>query len=119
MPFLQRYLPFWLANLIERMWPVLVTLIAVLVPLSRMLPPLYEFRVRSRIFRWYGQLRAVENELGRRPAGDLASELDALEQRVEGISVPLAYVDELYALRSNIHLVRSRLQGQPARTGPE
>ena len=118
-PFLQRYLPFWLANLIERMWPVLVTLIAVLVPLSRMLPPLYEFRVRSRIFRWYGQLRAVENELGRRPAGDLASELDALEQRVEGISVPLAYVDELYALRSNIHLVRSRLQGQPARTGPE
>ncbi|MES2100005.1 MAG: TAXI family TRAP transporter solute-binding subunit, partial [Pseudomonadota bacterium] len=52
-PVLQRYLPFWFANLIERMWPVLVTIIAVLIPLSRMLPPLYQFRIRSRIFRWY------------------------------------------------------------------
>ncbi len=118
-PFLQRYLPFWLANLFERMWPVLVTLIAVLVPLSRMLPPLYEFRVRSRIFRWYGQLRAVEAEVGRRDAGDLARELDALETRVERIAVPLSYVDELYALRGHIHLVRSRLQALAARGASE
>lgn len=109
-PFLQRYLPFWLANLIERMWPVLVTLIAVLLPLSRILPPLYELRVRSRIFRWYGQLRELEDELGRRPAAALARDLAALEARVEHISVPLAYADELYALRSHIQLVRARLQ---------
>jgi hypothetical protein len=108
-PFLQRYLPFWLANLFERMWPVLVTIIAVLLPLSRMLPPLYEFRVRSRVFRWYGQLRAVETQLGQRDPGELARELDALEQRVSRIAVPLSYVDELYALRSHIHLVRDRL----------
>jgi TRAP-type uncharacterized transport system substrate-binding protein len=118
-PFLQRYLPFWLANLFERMWPVLVTLIAVLLPLSRMLPPLYEFRVRSRIFRWYGQLRAVEAEVGHRPAGELARDLDGLEQRVEGIAVPLSYVDELYALRSHIHLVRRRLQALAAQGAAE
>ena len=109
-PFLQRYLPFWLANLFERMWPVLVTLIAVLLPLSRMLPPLYEFRVRSRIFRWYGQLRAVEAEVGKRPAGELARELEALEKRVEHIAVPLAYADELYALRSHIQQVQGRVR---------
>ena len=114
-PFLQRYLPFWLANLFERMWPVLVTLVAVLLPLSRMLPPLYEFRVRSRVFRWYGQLRAVEDQVGHRNAGELARELDALEQRVERIAVPLSYVDELYALRTHIQLVRSRLQDLAAR----
>ena len=113
-PFLQRYLPFWLANLFERMWPVLVTIIAVLLPLSRMLPPLYEFRVRSRIFRWYGQLRALEAEVGARDAAELGAELDALERRVERISVPLAYTDELYALRKNIHLVRGRLSRQTA-----
>ena len=118
-PFLQRYLPFWLANLFERMWPVLVTIIAVLLPLSRMLPPLYEFRVRSRVFRWYGQLRAVEAEVGHRNPGELARELDALEQRVERIAVPLSYVDELYALRSHIHLVRSRLQALAAQGGQE
>ena len=112
-PFLQRYLPFWLANLFERMWPVLVTLIAVLLPLSRMLPPLYEFRVRSRIFRWYGQLRALEAEVGTRDAAEIGDGLDALERRVERIAVPLAYVDELYALRSHIGLVRGRLTPAP------
>ncbi len=118
-PFLQRYLPFWLANLFERMWPVLVTLVAVLLPLSRMLPPLYEFRVRSRVFRWYGRLRAVEDQVGHRNPDELARELDALEQRVERIAVPLSYVDELYALRSHIHLVRGRLQVLAAQGGPQ
>ena len=117
-PFLQRYLPFWLANLFERMWPVLAALAAALIPLSRMLPPLYEFRVRSRVFRWYGKLRAIEVELGRRDAGELARELDALEQRVARVKVPLSYVDELYALRTHISLVRGRLQTLAARGAP-
>ncbi|MDH3461474.1 MAG: C4-dicarboxylate ABC transporter substrate-binding protein, partial [Burkholderiaceae bacterium] len=70
-PFLQRYLPFWLANLIDRMWPVLVTIVAILLPLSRLLPPLYEFRVRSRVFRWYRRLREIDNAQGTRPADEL------------------------------------------------
>jgi len=118
-PFLQRYLPFWLANLFERMWPVLAALVAVLLPLSRMLPPLYEFRIRSRIFRWYERLRAVEAEVGRQHAGELARELDALEQRVERVSVPLSYVDELYALRTHINLVRGRLKALAGQVAPE
>jgi TRAP-type uncharacterized transport system substrate-binding protein len=113
-PWLQQYLPFWLANLLDRMWPVLVSIIAVLIPLSRTLPPLYEFRIRSRIFRWYAQLRAVEESRDERPAAELIDELDALEARVGRIAVPLAYADELYALRSHINLVRRRLQGLPA-----
>ena len=71
MPFLQRYLPFWLANLVERMWLVLGILIAVLLPLSRIVPPLYTFRIRSRVFRWYAQLRAIE-ERRRRGARERA-----------------------------------------------
>jgi len=117
-PFLQRYMPFWLANLFERMWPVLAALVAVLLPLSRVVPPLYELRIRSRVFRWYGQLRALESELGRRDAGQIARELDALEQRVSRVAVPLSYVDELYALRTHIELVRNRLQPPAARSGP-
>ena len=110
-PLLQHYLPFWLANLIDRMWVALVSIIAILIPLSRVVPPLYEFRVRSRIFRWYGQLRAVENGQGERPADDLLKDLDDIESRVEHVAVPLSYTDELYALRSHINLVRRRLQG--------
>ncbi len=110
-PLLQRYLPFWLANLVDRMWPVLVTIVAVLLPLSRMLPPLYQFRIRSRVFRWYEQLRQIENAIGDKPSADLLAELDALDGKVGQITVPLAYTDELYALRSYIVLVRSRLSG--------
>ena len=62
---LQRYLPFGLANLVDRMWVVLVSLIAVLLPLTRVVPPLYVFRIRSRIFRWYAQLRDIEDRLAR------------------------------------------------------
>ena len=109
-PVLQRYLPFWLANLIDRMWPVLVTIVAALIPLSRMLPPLYQFRIRSRIFRWYAQLREVEDAVGKRPAGDLLAELKEIETRVEGVTVPLSYADELYSLRSHIQMVGNRLR---------
>ncbi|HWH82302.1 MAG TPA: TAXI family TRAP transporter solute-binding subunit [Burkholderiaceae bacterium] len=109
-PVLQRYLPFWLANLIERMWPVLVSIVAILIPLSRALPPLYQFRIRSRIFRWYAQLRAVEDGVGKRPAQELLDDLSAIEARVEGVSVPLSYADELYSLRSHIQMVGNRLR---------
>ena len=114
-PFLQRYLPFWLANLIERMWLALGIIIAVLLPLSRIVPPLYEFRIRSRVFRWYGQLREIENRMQTDPAQgpQLAAELDELDERVGRISVPLSYADELYALRNNIGLVRRKVA--PAR----
>jgi len=110
-PWLQRYLPFWLANFFDRMWIVLLPLLAALLPLSRILPPLVELRLRSRVFRWYGQLRALENAHGRRPADELARELDAIEAKVQNISVPLSYADELYALRTHIGLVRRKLAG--------
>ena len=116
-PFLQRYLPFWVANLVERMWLVMGIILAIMLPLSRIVPPLYQFRVRSRIFKWYGQLRDIENRIENKGGNLSAStnntlleELNNLESRAEKISVPLSYTNELYALRSNIHLVRRKLQ---------
>ena len=109
-PLLQRYLPFWLANLVDRMWVVLVSIVAILIPLSRVVPPLYQFRIRSRIFRWYGQLRLLEEAQGRRPAGELMRELDQIDQRAANVSVPLSYADELYSLRGHINMVRKKLQ---------
>jgi TRAP-type uncharacterized transport system substrate-binding protein len=110
-PLMQRYLPFWLANLIDRMWVVLISIIAILIPLSRVVPPLYNFRVRSRIFRWYRQLRQIEDSLSAKKAktADLVEELNRLDAKVERVSVPLSYTDELYSLRSHIALVRERL----------
>jgi TRAP transporter TAXI family solute receptor len=114
-PFLQRYLPFWLANLVERMWLAMGLIIALALPLSRIVPPLYTFRIRSRVFRWYAELRDIEQrsegsaDPGGTPVQELLDQLDAMELKVEKIVVPLSHTDELYALRNNIHLVRKKL----------
>jgi len=117
-PFMQRYMRFWLANLAERLWVVVVALTALLIPLSKIVPPIYVWRVRSRVYRWYGELRAIEQSLeesgadaGESVRQDLLRRLNGLEDRVNHISVPLAYADELYRLRSHIHLVRERVRG--------
>lgn len=110
-PLMQRYLPFWLSNLIDRMWVAMISIIAILIPLARVVPPLYNFRIRSRIFRWYRQLRQIEDSIsaGKIPVADLLEELNKLDAKAERISVPLSYTDELYSLRSHIALVRERL----------
>jgi TRAP-type uncharacterized transport system substrate-binding protein len=109
-PWLQRYLPFWLANLIDRMWLALLSIVAVLLPLSRIVPPLVELRIRSRVFRWYGQLREIEAASGGKPAQELLGDLDSIEAKVNTVQLPLSYADELYALKSHIQFVRKRLQ---------
>lgn len=115
-PLMQRYLPFWVANLVERMWLAMGIILAVLLPLSRVVPPLYAFRVRSRIFRWYAQLRDLEARAEDvDDTAPLLMELNELDRLAEKISVPLSYTDELYALRNNIQLVRKKLQRGTAR----
>lgn len=114
-PFLQRYLPFWLANLIERMWLAMGLIIALALPLSRIIPPLYTFRIRSRVFRWYAELRDIEQRHETAAADgvseqQLLDELAEMESKVEKVVMPLAFTDELYALRNNIALVRNKLQ---------
>jgi TRAP-type uncharacterized transport system substrate-binding protein len=116
-PFLQRYLSFWLANLFDRLWVVVVALAALIIPLSKIVPPLYVWRIRSRVYRWYGQLRAVEQALENakdehrdEAREELLRRLDDIEQRVNHISIPLAYADALYGLRSHINFVRQRVR---------
>lgn len=115
-PWLQRHLPFWLANVVDRMWLVLLPLLAVLLPLARILPPLVTLRLRSRVYRWYAHLRALEAELERDGADlpSLAQRLEQLDRQTEKIGVPLAYAHELYDLRAHIHGVRKRLAQRAA-----
>jgi hypothetical protein len=118
-PFLQRYMSFWLANLFDRMWVVVVALGALILPLSKVVPPLYVWRIRSRVFRWYGQLRTVEQALAAAPEDRRAEvyaeqlrELNDIEEKVNQISIPLSFADDLYGLRGHINLVRQRIIGQ-------
>lgn len=113
-PFLQRYMPFWVANLLQRLLVLLVPLIAVVIPVMRIFPGVYKWRVRMRVFRWYRALRIVEVETGKEPAPERARELlaqlDEIEDHVSRTRVPLTYSDYAYNLKLHIDMVRARLQ---------
>jgi hypothetical protein len=112
-PFLQRYLPFWAANLVDRLWVMLVPIIAVLVPLGRAVPAFFLWRVRSRIVKWYASLKEIELQLeenpGREMLEDMMKRLEEAERAVNRIPVPLAYAENLYFFREHIDVVRRRL----------
>jgi len=112
-PFLQRYMPFWVANLIERLLVLLVPLIAVLIPMMRIMPALYDWRIKRRIFRWYRELKGVEINIGSKADADsnekLLARLKEIEKGVAEIKVPLTYWDYVYTLRGHIDLVRAHL----------
>lgn len=127
LPLLQRVLPFWAAVLAQRLWVMLLPLIAVLLPLFRVLPSLYSWRVRSRIYRWYARLKEIELELEEKPGQIelqvILEKLDALDQAINHIPTPLSYSEKLYSFRQHIELVRARvvaaLKGREAPKDPE
>lgn len=112
--FLRRHLPFWAATFVERMVVLLIPIVALLWPLFRIIPPMYKWRVRSRIYRWYEDVKAVDLKADRdRSPERLAThmaELDRIEDQVNRISTPLPYADQLYDLRMHINLVRGKLE---------
>ena len=118
-PLLQRYLPFWAANLVDRLWVVLVPILAISIPLIRLVPPLYRWRVRSRIYRWYARLKEIELQLEDNTNVEelegFIKRLDEIERSVNRIPTPLAYSDNLYGFRAHIDLVRQRIAKRLAR----
>jgi TRAP-type uncharacterized transport system substrate-binding protein len=117
-PFLQRYLPFWAATLIDRLVVMLIPIVALLLPIIKFAPTLYGWRVRSRIYRRYGELKFLEAELENEPKCLTRSEwlarLDAIENDVNHIPTPLAFADMRYNLRGHIGLVREAVHKQTA-----
>jgi TRAP-type uncharacterized transport system substrate-binding protein len=112
-PFLQRYLPFWAATLIDRTVVMLLPMIVVLLPLIRFAPQIYGWRVRSRIYRRYGELKFLENEVNANPARHTRAEwiekLERIERDASAIRTPLTFTDMLYTLRGHIDLVREAI----------
>ena len=120
--FWYRYLPFWLASLVDRTMVVLVPIVVVLIPGVKLVPALYRWRIRTRIYKRYGELMALEremlNETTPEQRTELGKRLDEIEKRVNGSKMPLPFADQFYVLREHINFVRRRLaasgDGQPS-----
>jgi TRAP-type uncharacterized transport system substrate-binding protein len=116
-PFLQAHLPYWIAALVERMLVVLVPLAALLYPMFKFLPQMYDWFMRSRIMRLYDEMKVIEGEMEaqdhERDTGAMIAKLDQLEERTTALRLPRVYAIMLYTLRSHINLVRGRLAKSP------
>jgi TRAP transporter TAXI family solute receptor len=108
--FLYHYLPFWVATVVERLIILLLPLAVILVPLFNYLPQYLQWRVRSRIYRWYGELSLLEKDVQTRkgdlPVDQWLKDLDRIEHAVEQIHTPDKFASEAYTLREHVGLVR-------------
>lgn len=115
-PFLQRYLPFWLATLVDRAALAVIPLLAILVPVLRTAPALYGWRIRRRIYRWYGELKYLEVQVRAADGtsrAELLHQLEQIEYKVTHAVLPLAFSEHAYILREHIELVRRQMQALP------
>ena len=117
-PFLQRYLPFWIAVLADRLLVLLIPLVTIMVPLFKIVPFLYTWRIRKRLWHWYDELKHLEHAIEESPTErdkHLAA-LTHIDDAVRGIPIPLQYSEQYYTLRAHIEYVQRRLMNQPVPT---
>lgn len=113
-PFLQRYMPFWAANFLERMLVLLIPLATIAVPLLRGIPAFIRWRVQRKLTYWYARLDRLESGIGKRglntaSAEQQVHELSVIADAVSALTVPRAYSEQYYNLRGHIDQVRQRL----------
>lgn len=112
--FFYRYLPFWLASLINRILVVFVPLLIILIPGLKSIPAIFRWRMSLRINRWYRLLLTVEQDAMLHAAPEklesLTSRIDEIESEVNKMKVPASYGNQFYVLRTHINFVRNKIQ---------
>lgn len=116
-PFLQNYLPFWMAIYSQRLLLWLVPLAAIMVPLMRVLPGLVAWRRQGRLYRRYGELKFLERDLAERRLNDeerrdAHGQLDRIEHEIVRTKFPLDFSDRVYTLRQHVDYVRAQIDRQ-------
>ncbi|KAF3996230.1 TAXI family TRAP transporter solute-binding subunit [Glaciimonas immobilis] len=114
-PFLQRYLPFWLANFIERRFIILLPFMALLFGLLQVIPRIYAATMRKRLVVWYREIKSLEDEIWatKNPTEDHVRqwrrEIEEIDANANQINIPQQYFGDVYALKQAISVVRARI----------
>ena len=110
-PFLMKYLPFWIATFIDRMIVLTLPFLLLILPLMKILPPVYRWRIRSKVYKWYEQLQNVDDQtrvesLSEAEYKHLNKKLDRITEEVSKLHTPLSNADQLYNLLVHIDLIK-------------
>jgi TRAP-type uncharacterized transport system substrate-binding protein len=115
-PLLQRYLPFWLAALVEQLVLLLIPVLGLTYPLVKGLMSLYGWGVQRRIFTLYGELHWLESQLDALGKGPVPPELEArmrtLEARARRLRVSSKYIPMVYSLKDTLATVRQQMDAR-------
>jgi TRAP-type uncharacterized transport system substrate-binding protein len=115
--FLRRVLPFGAAILVERLVIMLLPLLTLMIPLFRIAPPAYRWGIRRKVYRWYKELKRIEQDWQAQGAGSetatIVARLDTIQDQVGHVRIPLSYAEHLYNLRLHIGFVRQLVTGEP------
>ncbi|MEP6942399.1 MAG: TAXI family TRAP transporter solute-binding subunit [Betaproteobacteria bacterium] len=113
---LHRYMPFWVATFVERLIILVVPLLVILVPLMNYLPQVMRWRLRARVYRWYGELKMLERDVaahrGTPPIEKWLQHLDRIEHAAQEIKTPVSLASEAYTLREHVALVRRAIMAK-------
>ncbi|AIY40991.1 hypothetical protein LT85_1833 [Collimonas arenae] len=114
-PFLQRYLPFWLASFIERRLLILLPFMALLFGLLNALPRMFEARMKNRLIVWYQEIKSLEDEIWQNQqatAEQIAQwreDIENIDANASRIQIPQRYFRDVYMLKQAIRVVRDRI----------
>jgi len=116
--FLYKHLPYWLASLVDRLLVLFLPLFVVIVPATKIVPTIYSWRVRSRIYRWYGRLMAIERDIRRHHTPEdrqrILGQLQHISEALRELRTPPSFGDQLYALRDHVAAVRRQIESDRA-----
>ncbi len=117
-PFLERYLPFWIAVTVERWALLLLPVVGILLPLIRILPSLYNSQIRKRVTRWYREVHEIDHALVRatpEEARAVAERLRSVQTRLAEIPPPPSgLMGEYYDLKGHLEALIAQADDRAA-----
>jgi TRAP-type uncharacterized transport system substrate-binding protein len=112
--FLYKFLPFWVANMVNRLWIMAIPLVTLVIPLVKLALPAYRWRMRSRIASKYRVLMTIDDKISDGSVTKTLEEditlLCQYEDELARMSVPVAFAADYYSMRSHVRYVRGRLE---------
>lgn len=124
--FLESIFPFWIASTLDRMKILLIPLVMLLLPIIKGIQPLYKWSIRSKIYKWYKEVRALDLLMDSSNKEELKAQIDRLEELKKEMkkvtNVPLSYMGEYYSLVAHLELMlskaRLKISGNVSKTEP-
>jgi TRAP transporter TAXI family solute receptor len=112
--FWQRYLPYWLAALFDRFILLVIPVVAFVLPAFRTLPKLYFWRLRTKIYQRYGELKFLEMQIKAESTPEekehYLKQIQQIEDRVDKMKMPKNLSEYVYSLKGHIQLIRDRIE---------